>query len=418
MTPRKPTAHDFWTLAKYSAAGLVAAQATAVSAVVAIDNERKRRRPQSGRFPHLPPLYVDVADNAMRLYTYGQDLYDDMLDDIAAARERIFFEWFIVKNDATGNRFRSALIEAGQRGVKVHLIFDTWGNANQDPRFRHFRKAENVWATQFPFVRPGVLTRRARDRGRDHRKILAIDGRIGYVGGYNIGDLYAEHWRDTHVRIDGPATWSLEQAFVTMWNSYRRGKAPELDISGSQDWNARVRTVTNTPSQDVYPIRSTYLDALSRATERAWITMAYFIPDDAMVSALIAAAGRGADVRVLVPEYSNHIYVDWVSRPHYHTLLSAGVRLYLYEEAMVHAKTMTIDGKWATVGTANIDRLSMRGNFEINLEVFDDEFALAMEQIYRVDLENCHELTLEDWDKRSATAKFTEELLRPLAPLL
>ena len=238
------------------------------------------------------------------------------------------------------------------------------------------------------------------------------------MGGYNIGTLFADHWRDTHVRIDGPAVWGLEQAFVSMWNSYRKDKSQSLTIEGIPEWDAKIRTVLNMPSQDVYPIASTYLDALNRASERAWITMAYFLPDTAMLRALKRAARRGVDVRVLIPEYSNHIYVDWASRPHYTYLLNAGVRIFLFEEAMVHAKTMTVDGKWSTVGTANIDRLSRRGNFEINLEIYNDGFAQAMESIFEVDMGNSRELSLEEWEQRGTLVRVTEKIIQPLSPLL
>lgn len=414
-TPRKK---DLLRAAKWTTTGVLTAQASAVGAVVAVDRARQRRTPPSGRFPHLPPLSAQVDDNAMRIYTYGRDLYDDMLADIRAAKERIYFECFIVRADETGYEFREALIDAAQRGVETYIVLDTWGNINQNPFFRHFPKMEHLHVTLFPFVRLGIFTQRPHDKGRDHRKILAIDGKVGYVGGYNIGTLFAEHWRDTHVRIEGPATWGLEQAFVSIWNTYRKDKSHSLTIEGIPAWESKIRTVLNMPSQGVYPIAAIYLDALNRASERAWITMAYFLPDEAMLSALKRAAKRGVDVRVLIPEYSNHIYVDWASRPHYKYLLDAGVRIFLFEEAMVHAKTMTVDGKWSTVGTANIDRLSLRGNFEINLEIYDDDFAQAMESIFEVDMGNSRELSLEEWEQRSATAKFTERLIEPLTPLL
>ncbi|MBR5950662.1 MAG: phosphatidylserine/phosphatidylglycerophosphate/cardiolipin synthase family protein, partial [Actinomycetaceae bacterium] len=311
-----------------------------------------------------------------------------------------------------------ALIEAAQRGVETYIILDTWGNANQNPLFRHFPKMPHLHVTLFPFVRLGIFTQRPHDKGRDHRKILAVDGQIGYVGGYNIGTLFAEHWRDTHVRIDGPATWGLEQSFVSMWNTYRTDRSKYLPADGIHEWDSKVRTVLNMPSHDIYPIAASYLEALNRSSKRAWITMAYFLPDETMLRALKRAARRGVDVRVLIPEYSNHIYVDWASRPHYKYLLDAGVRIFLFEEAMVHAKTMTVDGKWSTVGTANIDRLSLRGNFEVNLEIYNDDFASAMEEIFEVDMGNSRELSLEEWEQRTTLARVTEKIIQPLSPLL
>lgn len=403
---------------RYGTLGFLGTQAAAVSAVVAVDEMRKQRSPQSGRFPHLPPLSANVGENAMRIYSFGRDLYADMLADIRAAKDIIYFECFIVKDDDTGMTFRNALIDAAHRGVQVYVILDTWGNFNQNPRFRHFPKIDNLHTLLFPFIRTGAFTGRARDKGRDHRKILVVDNTRGYVGGYNIGTLYAEQWRDTHVRIDGPAVWELANSFIDMWNNYRKRHHPLLETPGNPNWDATIRATVNAPAQNIYPIAALYLDAINRSKDHVWITMGYFIPDEPMLQALTNAARRGVDVRILIPQFSNHIYADWVGRPHYERLLRTGVRIFLYQQAMVHAKTMTADGRWSTVGTANIDRLSLRGNFEINIEVFNPDFAASMERIYDVDMHNSHELTIEEWEQRSHAARIAERVLRPLAPLL
>ena len=415
---RRPRRRHIVSAVKWGALGTLAVQTAAVATVTAIDAMRKRRSPQSGTSPHLPPQETVVGPNEMTVYTYGRDLYDAMLEDIRSATDHIYFECFIVKADETGFEFRDALIDAARRGVETYAIFDTWGNFNQDPRFRHLPKMRNLHTLQFPLVRTGIFTGRARDKGRDHRKILAIDGKVGYVGGYNIGTLYAHHWRDTHVRIEGPAAWELEGSFADMWNDFRRREHPTLPDNGTHLWDKTVKATVNTPALNDYPIGSLYLDAINRSNRRAWITMGYFIPDEHMLTALRHAARRGVDVRVLIPEYSNHIVGDWVGRPHYDQLLSAGVRIFLFEDAMVHAKTMVVDGKWSTVGTANIDRLSLRGNFEINIEVYDDDFARAMERIFQVDLDNSHELTRAAWDARGRSNRVIERILRPLGPLL
>lgn len=403
---------------RWAAAGAVGVQLAAITTVMAIDDMRKRREPQTGVFPHLPPQDVPVGKNQFRIYTYGQDLYDDMLRDIRNAQDSIFFESFIVKSDEMGYTFREALIDAARRGVDVHIILDTWGNLNQDPRYRHFPKMSNLHVINFPLVRTGILTGRERDKGRDHRKILTVDSDVAYGGGYNVGTLYARKWRDTHLRVEGPASGLLKSSFITMWNSYHQQDDPRMDPINLTDWEPSIRTIENAPSRAIYPISALYLEALNRAHTRAWITMGYFIPDEPMMEALTHAAQRGVDVRVLIPEYSNHIYADWVARSHYEELLRSGVKIFLYEEAMIHAKTMTIDGQWSTVGTANIDRLSLRGNFEINMEIFGAEFADAMERIFAVDESNSRELTIDTWAQRSAAVRVLERILKPLAPLM
>jgi cardiolipin synthase A/B len=168
----------------------------------------------------------------------------------------------------------------------------------------------------------------------------------------------------------------------------------------------------------MFPIRSMYLEAINRATRNVWLTQAYFIPDSDFVGALKAAATRGVDVRVLLPRKSNHIVADWISQGYYGEMLDAGIKVFHFEGAMVHAKTATIDGAWSTVGTANIDRLSMTGNYEVNVEFIDPGMAAVMEKIYVTDLANCSQLTAEHWFARPVHKKAAELFLAPLRPLL
>ncbi|NLW14552.1 MAG: phosphatidylserine/phosphatidylglycerophosphate/cardiolipin synthase family protein [Trueperella sp.] len=403
---------------KWTLGGIMASQVAAVAAVIAVDEHRKRRNPPSDEFPTMEPRTVHVADSDLTVYTYGEDLYTDMLAAIEAAEDEIFFEIYIMKADAVGYRFRDALIAAAQRGVEVYIIIDTFGNLNQNPRFRYFPDLPHLHVIRFPLLRTGLFTGQGKDRGFDHRKILVVDKKVGFVGGYNIGELYAEKWRDTHLRIAGPATWELENAFTDMWSVYRKPHHPHLPDRGQPNWNSRITAVQNIPAFKSYPVRTMYLTSIDRADQRAWISMGYFIPDFAMMHSLKQAALRGVDVRVLVPQYSNHIVADWVGRPHYDELLRAGVRIFRYEEAMIHSKTMTMDGVWSTVGTTNIDRLSMDGNFEINVEVYDRDFAKLMEEIFELDLTNAHELLPEEWAERGRLARITERILKPLGPLL
>ncbi|MEK8228992.1 phospholipase D-like domain-containing protein [Oerskovia sp. M15] len=257
-----------------------------------------------------------------------------------------------------------------------------------------------------------------RKSGRDHRKLLVVDDEIGFVGGYNIGAMYATQWRDTHIRLDGPSSWELRNAFVDFWNSNRKPDQPALEDPGSRLWLPELRAARNAPAQLVFPIRGIYLDAIDRASDHIYITQAYFIPDREILDALLMASRRGVDVKVLVPERSNHVVADWLSRGLYTTLLRGGVTIWLYKDAMVHAKTATIDGQWTTIGTANIDRLSLTGNYEVNLEIVDAGIADQMEKVFDVDLSNCRELTLTEWSGRSLAAKFGEVALTPLRPLL
>lgn len=403
-----------WKIIKRTAVALVAAQAAAVVTVHAIDRMRQQRIP-GGRhgFPTLEPKDTRIGGTVARTYTEGNSLYYDMLEAIRTAEDHIFFETFIWRADEWGQRFKDALIAAADRGVEVFCVWDGFGVLNQNPSFYRFPEMPNLHLRRFPAFRSGLFTLNIRKTGQDHRKILVVDGTIGFVGGYNIGNAFADEWRDTHVCVTGDAVWELENGFVDFWNHFRSKTAPQLPDRGAKKWTSDVTAAFNVPERLLYPIRGMYIDAMERATRSISITTAYFIPDRELLAALIAASRRGVHVRVLIPEYSNHILADWVARPYFGQLLREGIEIWLYQHAMVHSKTMTVDGKWSTIGTANIDRLSMRGNYEVNMQFHSAELAERMEEIFANDLTTARQLTITEWEHRNWLTKIGEWLLSP-----
>jgi len=398
--------------------GWAAAIVAAVASLMVADKARRIIRGQN-----VPPLQrkdhtpLTVGDGSvMTVYTSGEVLFEHMLDAIESARDRILLESYIIKGDAMGHRFKQALLDASARGVEIYLIYDGFANLVVRPSF--FRFPGPIRVLRYPLWAGGLAVFNPRKWGRDHRKILVVDDTVGFVGGYNIGALYATQWRDTHLRVEGPAVWDLDNAFVDFWNMQRRAGLPELAQVGSSSWQPQVRAHRNVPRQYLYPIRGMYLEAIDRATSGIDITAAYFIPDHDILEALIQASGRGVRVRILVPRISNHVVTDWLSRGFYGRLLRAGVEIYRYTDHMVHAKTATIDGQWSTIGTANIDRLSLLGNYEINLELLDPGFAGEMQGVFDEDLAKAVPLTLAEWNSRPWVARAYEAILRPLGPLL
>ncbi|CAA9353113.1 MAG: Cardiolipin synthetase [uncultured Nocardioidaceae bacterium] len=381
-----------------------------------VDSYRRRgKKPKP--FPTSPPSEVRIGGGTVTSYAYGADLYEDMLAAIDGAQQQVLLESYIWKGDDTGERFKQALYDAAARGVEVYAIFDGFANLVVSPRFKRFRPPVRV--LKYPVYAAGLRFFDLRRYGRDHRKILVVDDEVAFVGGYNIGSAYATEWRDTHVRITGPGVFDLKRTVADMWNLNRRGRTGgPLLLEAPADWEPRIRVHRNVPRHWMFPIRAMYLEAITRATRNIWLTQAYFIPDADFVGALEAAARRGVDVRVLVPEKSNHIVADWISQGYYGEMLEAGIKIHRFRGAMVHAKTATIDGAWSTVGTANIDRLSMSGNYEVNVEFIDPAMAEQMERIFRTDLENCSQLTPEDWGARGSHKKAAELFLAPLRPLL
>lgn len=396
------------------------AQLGAAAVLVAADNVRKHRAGP----PHFPRSSVTsarAADDVVSIYSFGDDLYRDMLTAIRRAKHTIFFETFIWKKDPIGQEFKSALIDAANRGVAVYIVYDQFANLVVRPSF--FTFPENIHVKRHPLVQ-SVAFWNLRNSGRDHRKILVVDSKVAFMGGYNIGSRYARTWRDTHARFQGPSVADFENAFVDYWNlrpvhllSSQRSSMPELPDTSQRRWNGSVRLSRNTPRWAVFPIRNMYLEAIDKAQRNIWITSAYLIPDDDLRTALARAAQRGVDVRIIVPAQSNHVIADWLSRGYYTGLLRDGIRLFLFHNAMVHAKTATIDGRWSTIGTANIDRLSLAGNYEINAEITSPQVASALEKIFMTDLSNCTEMDLTRWERRSIVAKGTEALLAPWRPM-
>lgn len=405
------------SLLKRGLVGMLYAQITIIVSLMTTSAIRKRLRATHAEpFPVTPPTTTAIGvDNTATTFTYGEDLFDDMLATIASAKHRILFETFIWKGDAVGKRFKQALIDAAERGVEVYVIYDGFANLVVSPQFLRFPPTIRV--LRYPVFSAGMLWLSFRRFGRDHRKILVIDGEIGYVGGYNIGTAYATKWRDTHIKIKGASVWDLDNAFVDFWN-LRHDDAGKLTDHGTASWDSHIRAHRNVPRQLIFPIRGMYLEAIDRSQHHIYITQAYFIPDGDILNALLDAAKRGVEVRILMPEISNHVVADWLARGFYSKLLDGGVRILLYKDAMVHAKTATIDGKWSTIGTANIDRLSLTGNYEINLEILDDDVAKHMEVIFSTDSSNTRELTAAEWHSRPWVAKACELVLAPLRPLL
>ncbi|WP_309648977.1 phospholipase D-like domain-containing protein [Nocardioides sp.] len=419
MSLRRPSATRLLTVARKTLLTVLSVQ-LGVAIVMSLVDSYRRRGKKPKPFPVSAPSTVEVGFGSVTTYTFGKDLYDDMIAAIEGAKKQILFETYIWKGDATGERFKDALAAAADRGVEVYCIYDGFANLVVSPVFKRF--PDNMLVLRYPVYAAGWRFFDLSRYGRDHRKILVVDDNTGFVGGYNIGSAYETEWRDTHVRITGPAVWDLKRAFADFWNLNRRRRIRHSErpllLETASTWEPQIRVQRNVPRLWMFPIRSMYIEAINRASRNVWITTAYFTPDQDFVDAMRHAAQRGVDVRLLLPLKSNHIVADWISRGYFTQLLDSGVRIFRYKDAMVHAKTATVDGTWTTVGTANIDRLSLTGNYEINVEFIDESLAKQLEQIFSTDEGNCLELTSLEWEARDLHRKFTEYFLAPLRPLL
>jgi len=379
-------------------------------AILQLVSKLRRQQQQGGGFPHPNLNEVRVSDNTLQLYDYGQYLYDAMLAAIDSAKESIYLETFIWKDDKIGREFKTRLIKKASQGIDVYVVFDSFGNAVVPKRFKEFPAI--VHALKYQAIRRPWQIFDPRRYALEHRKLLIVDGYTGFIGGYNIGSPYATTWRDTHLRIQGPAAADLAQSFADFWNQHCT-PFPNITRHYPRRFDALISVSGTNALQLMFPIRDMYIRAIDRAEKSVRLTNAYFVPDKVLMSALVTAARRGIDVQILVPWISNHIVVDWLARGYFTECLRAGVKVFGYRH-MLHAKTCTIDGEWSTVGTANLDRLSSVGNYEINVEVYNETLAHQMEQIFLSDSTDAIELKLDEWVSRPWYAMLGENILAPL----
>ena len=394
--------------------GLLIALESVTVLILQLITAHRRRKEQKGGFPHPYLNEVQVGENILEVYDYGRDLYDAMLAAIDNARDSIYLETYIWKDDAVGQEFKEHLARKAAQGVDVYVVFDRFANTVVPHDFKVFPPSINVLQYQ-SICRPWHVFD-PRRYALDHRKLLVVDGCSSFIGGYNLGSLYATSWRDTHLRIEGPASADLAQSFIDFWNQ-QHPKYRRITRHYPRRFNPLINVRGTSTLRLMFPIRDMYIEAIDRAEHAIRLTNAYFVPDRVLLDALKDAAGRGVDVQVLVPWVSNHVVVDWLTRGYFTECLKAQVRIFGYRH-MLHAKTCTIDSQWSTIGTANLDRLSSIGNYEINVEVYSKKLAHQMEELFKCDKTNTFELTLDQWMSRPWYAKLGEHILHPLRFLL
>lgn len=346
--------------------------------------------------------------NRVSLLADGDRCFDAFLRAIRSARRSINLETYIFQSDRIGWMIADLLAQKARRGVEVNVIYDAVGCIGTSPRLFDSLRAAGVELIEYHPLAP--WRRYWNLYLRDHRKLLVVDGRIAFVGGMNIGLEYAGkkfkggQWRDTHLRIEGPAVRELQFFFIENW--YRNGGAiidtgryfPDTGEPGK----TLLMVLCTKSRKKIKPIQESYISAINFAKNSIWITNAYFIPDAKFYRALVRAARRGVDVRVLLPEKSDLAMVQNASRYLYKRYLKNGIRVFEYTKSVLHAKTAVIDGIWSTVGSSNIDRRSFTHNLEINAIVLDQKFGEEMERVFIRDLKHSTELRMENWRKRSA----------------
>jgi len=345
-----------------------------------------------------------TSGNHARLLVDGEATFDAIVEAIEGAERYVLLQFYIVRNDEVGRRVRDALIEARRRGVEVRFLYDEIGCSRLDePRFFGVLREAGGEARAFLTTRRG---NRFQIQFRNHRKIVVVDGRIAFVGGLNLGREYLGldrdmgPWRDTHVRLEGPAVAAVQLAWCEDWQ-WATGTVPELD------WVPEPRSpgplqalvLPSGPADELETCALMFLHLITRARRRLWIASPYFVPDPGIIAALQLAAKRGVDVRVMVPEKSDNLLVRFSMFSYYPDVIPAGVKLYRHTSGFLHHKVVLADDT-AAIGTANLDNRSFRINFEITVIGEGPEIGEAVSAMMRRDFERCHGARLADFTAR------------------
>ena len=365
--------------------------------------------------PRLHPGEVQVGKNVLQLYMDGRELYVAMLAAIDGAQESIYLECSRWNDDEVGRAFKWYLEQKAAQGVEVYVMCEGYGNRIRVRTSGSLHSGMHILSHR-SFYRPWHRLD-PRRYAQDHRKLLVVDGGVGFMGGYNLGNCYATGWRDTHLRLRGPATAELAHLFIDNWN---RLSNPHERIARRypRQFDASIVVRGNDALRLTFPIRDMYIEAIDRAERMILLSNASFVPDRSMFASLQAAVMRGVEVRVLVPWPSDHIIAGRAACSTFTRCLQAGVRLFGYRGGQLRAKTCTIDGQWSTIGSAHLDLLSSVVNYECNVEIYDATVAAQMQEIFACDTANAVELSLASWMNRPWYTKLSERLLAPRRFLL
>ena len=378
-----------------------------------------------------------MVGNQVDLLVDGPSTYAAMLGAIENAKDYINMETYIFEDDEVGQQFAAILIAKQHSGVQVNLIYDSAGSFDTPKTFFSMLKDNGINVLEFNPINPLVKRKDWDVNQRDHRKLLIVDGKIAFVGGINISSVYSRGsfggsskklkgsknsipWRDTHLQLAGPVVAEFQKVFIETWNQQKgeplvsKAYFPALMSQG----NEVVRAIASNPEEPYSQMYATLLSAINSAETQVFLTNAYFVPDPQLLTALKDAVNRGADVRLLLPEKTDSNLVFYASRSYYDELLSANVKIYEHQVALLHAKTALIDGVWSTIGSTNLDWRSFTNNQEINAVMLGQNFGAQMQALFESDLTSSKQITLQEWRKRSIGARIKEQSARLWARFL
>lgn len=376
-----------------------------------------------------------VVGNRVTLLQDGPATYQAMFAAIGAAKDHINVETYIIEEGEVGNKFADLLLERQAAGVQVNLIYDSVGAFGTPKAYFDRLKAGGIQVLEFNPLNPLEAKKEWLPNNRDHRKLLIVDGRTAFLGGINISSVYStgsfgrggdgpvdttSGWRDTHVQVDGPVVAEFQKLFLRTWEKQRGAPLAQKDFFPviASPGREIVRAIGSTPDDEYSFIYLTLISAITHAEKQVYITNAYFVPDPQLLKALLDAAARGVDVRLVLPSHSDSATVFHAGRSYYSELLQGGVKIYERKGALLHAKTAIVDGVWSVVGSSNLDWRSALDNDEINAVVLGREFAQQMISVFEADIRQSQAIDLGTWERRPLANRFREMTSRIWGRLL
>ena len=368
-----------------------------------------------------------VSDNnSVKYFVDGQEKFDELISDIKKAEHHIHLCYYIFRGDKLGTAIVEALEERAQAGVEVKVLYDAVGGRTLKKSL--FKKLESHGAETQAAFSSRIHLLNIRLNYRNHRKIAVIDGNIGYVGGFNVGDDYLGeyenmgYWRDTHLRIRGNAVHQLQERFIIDWNaskkveliSYAPAYFPEIKLSADKE----IQIVSSGPDTELEAIKKGFIKMIGVAKEYIYIQTPYFIPDDALKEALEMALLSGVKVKLMIPNKPDHPFIYQATLSYAEELLKQGGEIHIYDKGFLHAKTIVIDDEIVSVGTANFDIRSFKLNFEVNAFIYDGELAIEQRKYYEEDAAESYLLTDQIIAEYSLWDRFKQQFSRLLSPIL
>lgn len=365
-----------------------------------------------------------LANNEVNIFTNGKDKFDAFKRDLLAAEKYIHIQYYIIENDKIGNEIGDILKQKVREGVKVRVLYDHVGSFHFD--MSYFKKLRKAGVEVYPFMQITFPEFANRINWRNHRKIVVIDGKIGYIGGMNIADRYIDggkmkHWRDTHLRVTGDIVAALQVSFAIDWNFMKRElieEQVETVQPGSIVNPIGMQLVTGGPTSQWVNMAFVFQKAIDSANKCVYIQTPYFLPSDPLLKALQVAALSKVDVRLMIPRKPDSILLRYASYSYIKQCLTAGIKIYFYEPGMLHAKVVVIDDDFVTTGSTNFDFRSFEHNFESNVLIYSQEFNQRMKDVMLEDMKNSTRISLRQWRKRPIWQKAVESVVRLFGPLL